>query len=333
MNKIAMFDSKEYDKEYFTKENKNYSEIEIEYFKEKLTPETKHNAKGYDAVCVFVNDHVTAEVVQALHEDGIKVILNRCAGFNNVDIDMAKELGIKVLRVPAYSPVSVAEYGLTLMMGITRKLNQTVTRVSNMNFSIEGLVGKSLKNRTVGVISTGKIGKEFAQLVLGIGAKVIAFDKFQDEKWATEYGVKYVELDELYAQSEVISLHSPLFPETTHMINKASISKMRDGVIIINSSRGGLIDTRALLDAIDEGKIEGAGLDVYENEQECFFEDCSTKEIQDALLKRLVSNEKVILASHQAFLTEEGLSEIAKVTLDNFDGYLNNVDRESFTVV
>ncbi|BAK56259.1 d-lactate dehydrogenase [Candidatus Arthromitus sp. SFB-mouse-Japan] len=320
--KLILFDAKKYDKDYFDKYSKE-ANVDIVYEEQKLTPETSHLANGYDAVCVFVNDIVNREVIDKLCEFGIKLIVLRCAGYNGVDIKYAKNK-ITVVRVPAYSPNSIAEISIGMILTLTRKINKAIEKTRNYNFSLEGLVGFDLFNRTVGIIGTGKIAQEFMKILSGIGMKILAYDVYPNYEIEKELGFKYVDLDTIYRESDVISLHCPLTSDNAHMINKDSISNMKNGVIILNTARGMLIDTKALIDAIKSGKIYGAALDVYENEKNYFFNDCSKTGVDDEILKELLSLDNVIVFSHQAYLTEEALTSIALISLNNIKKFLNN---------
>lgn len=320
--KLILFDAKLYDKEYFDIYSKEYN-VDITYEDRKLTFETCHLANGFDAVCIFVNDVADKEVIDKLYEFGVKLIVLRCAGYNGVDIKYAKNK-ITVVRVPAYSPNSIAEISIGMILTLTRKINKAINKTKNYNFSLEGLVGFDLFNRTVGIIGTGKIAQEFIKILSGIGMKILAYDLYPNHELESKLGFKYVDLDTIYKESDIISLHCPLTSENVHMINKDSISKMKDRVIIVNTARGMLIDTKALIDAIKSGKIYGAALDVYENEKNYFFNDCSETGIDDEMLKELLSFENVILFSHQAYLTEEALTNIAVVSLNNIRSFCNN---------
>ena len=319
--KIAFFDTKPYDKLAFEPLAKEMG-IGITFFEEKLTGETAALAKGHDATCSFVNDHVTGDAVQTIHDVGCKVILLRCAGFDSVDLAKAKELGIPVLRVPAYSPEAVAELAAGLLFAVNRKIHLANNRTKSFNFNINGLLGTNLRGKTAGVVSTGKIGKIMIEILRGLGMKVIAFDVFQD----TTSDIEYVTMDELLAQSDVISLHSPLTPETKHMINSESIAKMKDGVFLINSARGGLIKTEDLIEALEADKFGGVGLDVCEHESEYFFEDNSHRTEVDPTLAKLLSFDKLIMTGHQAFFTKEALDSIGMTTLNNLKNYMENGD-------
>lgn len=316
MKKIAFFDAKPYDKEWFDKLNKQY---EIVYFENKLSPQTVRLAGGFDGVCAFVNDTINEEVVNTLYEEGIRVLAMRCAGYSNVDFKTAYEK-INVVRVPAYSPYAVAEHTMALLLTLNRKIHKAYNRTRDFNFSLNGLTGMDLHGKTVGVIGTGKIGQVFMQICRGFGMKVLAYDLYPNES----LDVEYVELPTLLANSDIISLHCPLTEQTHHILNRDAFAAMKKGAFILNSSRGALIDSAALLDALNNETVRGAGLDVYEEEADFFFEDFSGAIIKDDLLALLVSRPNVILTSHQAFLTEEALSNIAQTTLDNLDEFFSD---------
>lgn len=315
--KIAFFDTKPYDKNSFNNslESRN---IEFKFFETKLNEDTVKLAKGYDAICVFVNDTVNAEVINALYSYGVKLIALRCAGFNNVDLKAAHNK-IAVVRVPAYSPYAVAEHTMALLLTSVRRIHKAFVRTKSFNFSLSDLTGFDLYGKTVGVIGTGKIGRIFINICKGFGMKILAYDKFPDNS----LDVSYVSIDELLKNSDIISLHCPLTEETYHIINKNSISTMKNGVMIINTSRGALIDAEALLEGIKSRKIGGACLDVYEEESDFFFEDYSSHIVEDDTLARLISMPNVIVTSHQAFLTEEALANIAKTTIENIEEFLS----------
>lgn len=310
---LSFFDTKPYDKEWFDKANTDY---DIRYIESKLTPATVGLAAGSDAVCAFVNDTLDAEVIKRLHDMGVRVIAMRCAGYSNVDFKEAYGK-INVVRVPAYSPYAVAEHAMGLLLEVNRKLHRAYNRTRDFNFSLVGLTGVDLHGKTVGVIGTGKIGRTFIDICKGFGMRVIAYDAFP----AKDSGIDYVSLDDLLAQSDVISLHCPLTEQTKHILNADAFAKMKQGVFIINTSRGALIDTEALLDVLNSGKVRGAGLDVYEEEAELFFEDNSGIIMKDDVLALLVSRPNVVLTSHQAFLTEEALQNIAQTTVANLDEF------------
>ncbi len=325
--KIAFFDARPYDRKSFDEVNKNFG-FEITYFEAHLNSATVELTAGFDAVCAFVNDKLDKPVIEHLHQHGIGLVALRCAGYNNVDFKSAFEK-IHVVRVPAYSPYAVAEHAVALMLALNRKIHRAFYRTRDGNFSINGLLGFDMHGKTAGVIGTGKIGKSLIAILKGFGMHILAHDAFPDQKFAAENGCRYVSLDELYQKSDVISLHCPLTPETDHMINAVSIAKMKDGVMIINTGRGRLIQTEDLIEALKSGKVGSAGLDVYEEESEYFFEDFSNQVISDDLLARLLILPNTLITSHQAFFTAEALRNIAETTLANikeyFDGgYLSN---------
>ena len=315
MIKVAFFDSKEYDIKLFDEYNKKYG-YEITYLESKLSRETAPLANGFDVVCIFVNDVVDKSVIKILKKCGVKLIALRCAGFNNVDMKNMDE-DIKVVRVPAYSPYAVAEHAVALLLDINRKIYKAYQRTKKYNFTLNGLLGFDINGKTVGVIGTGKIGKVFAKIMKGFGTKVIAYDVYHDENAAKEIGYEYVTLEELLKQSDIISLHCPLTDETNKIINKDTISIMKDGVYIINTSRGKLIDTDSLIERLETGKIGGLGLDVYEDEEEFFLNDMSNSYIRDRDLSTLLSMPNVVITSHQAFFTKEALNKIASDTCQN----------------
>lgn len=313
--KIAFFSSKSYDKEYFNKIN-TQKEYQFLFFDIELNEKTTNLAEGCTAVCVFVNDTVNAKTIIALAKLGIKAILLRCAGYNNIDLDTAKKNQIKVLRVPAYSPESVAEHALALILTLNRKTHKAFNRVRENNFSIEHLVGFNLYGKTIGVIGTGLIGQAFANIMLGFGCKVIAYDIYENENLKSR-GVNYVSLEQLFQSSDIISLHCPLMPATQYIINKNSIAKMKQGVMIINTSRGFLINSKDAINGLKTGKIGYLGIDVYEQEANIFFRDLSERVLKDEIISRLMSFPNVLITSHQGFFTKEALEQIATVTLNN----------------
>ena len=313
--KILFFDIKSYDKESFDKQVVNYPDIEIEYLKTDLAPKTAPLARGYDAVCAFVSSDVGTKTVEALHEAGVKLILMRCAGFNNVDLDKAKEYGIKVMRVPGYSPEAVAEHAMTLALAVNRRIHKAYVKVRENDFSLGGLMGFNFYQKTAGIVGTGKIGAAMARICRGFGMKVIAYDVYENP--SLKDFVTYVTLDELLAQSDLISLHCPLMDSTYHLINKDTIAKMKDGVILVNTSRGGLVKTNDLIDGIRARKFFGVGLDVYEEETKNVFEDRSDEILEHSTTARLLSFPNVMITSHQGFFTQEALEAISKTTLDN----------------
>ncbi len=311
MTKIAFFDAKEYDIASF--ENANSSgEFEIKFFETKLSIDTVDLAKGYDAVCVFVNDDVGAAVIDRLASYGVKLIALRCAGYNNVDIEHAYGK-IHIARVPAYSPYAVAEHAMALLLTSIRRIHKAYIRTRDHNFSLNELTGFDLHGKTVGVVGTGKIGRIFIDICKGFGMNVLAYDKFPNK----DFGLNYVDLPEIWEKADIISFHCPLTDETRHMVNRDSIAKMKKGVVLVNTSRGALIDSEALLDGIKDRKIGAACLDVYEEESDVFFHDFSGHIIEDDILARLISMPNVIVTSHQAFLTREALTNIADTTLGN----------------
>lgn len=311
MNKICFFDTKPYDKIYFEALKDQY-DIEIEYYEPKLGPKTAFMAKGYEAVVAFVNDAIDKETIQTLHDNGVKLIAMRCAGYNNVDFKAAYEK-IHVVRVPAYSPYAVAEHAMALLLTLNRKIHRAYVRTREFNFSLNGLTGFDLHGKTIGVIGTGKIGSIFMDICKGFGMKVIAYDPYP----LKDSDIRYVPLEQLCKESDIISLHCPLTKDTFHLINEKTIDTMKKGVYIINTSRGALINSEDLLEALKAFRIGGACLDVYEEETELFYEDMSYTIVQDDVLARLISMPNVIVTSHQAFLTNEALHNIAETTLSN----------------
>ncbi|MBN1500380.1 MAG: 2-hydroxyacid dehydrogenase [Spirochaetes bacterium] len=317
--KVAFFDSKPYDKKYFNAEIQNKN-IEIKYFKDRLTEESVKLAEGYDAVCVFVKDDVNENVINTLHKYGIRLIALRCAGYNNVHLKTAYKR-IHTVRVPAYSPYAVAEHAAALALTLNRKTHRAYFRTRDSNFNIDGLMGFDMHGKTAGVIGTGKIGQILIKILTGFGMKVIASDPFPDEKIAEKLGFEYADMDRLFRTSDLISLHCPLTAETRHLINKNTIEKMKDHVMIINTSRGLLINTADLIAALKTGKIGAAGLDVYEEEDEYFFEDFSGTFLTDDVLARLLSFNNVLITSHQAFFTNEAMTNISGTTVSNIIDY------------
>ena len=313
MKKIAFFDTKPYDKEVFDEENTHY---EMVYFESKLNEKTARLAQGFDCVCAFVNDDINQKVIDTLYENGIRLIALRSAGYNNVDLKAAQDK-ITIVRVPSYSPHSIAEHAFSLLQTLNRKIHRAYIRTRDFNFSLVGMNGIVLYQKTIGIVGVGAIGRAVIQIAKGYGMRVVCFDPHPDES----LGVEFVDLDTLFKESDVISLHCPLTKSTYHMINKESIAKMKKGVYFINTSRGALVDTASLLDALNEGKIRGAGLDVYEEEEDLFFEDKSLTIVKDNILSLLISRPNVIVTSHQAFLTDESLTQIARTTFDNLDQY------------
>ncbi len=320
--KMAVFSSRKWVVDSFNELNSKY-QYELTYYEARLYNNTIPLTKGFDAVCVFVNDTVDEEIIKGLKANGVKQIALRCAGFNNVDIEAAQQHGINVVRVPAYSPYAIAEHSLGLILSLNRKFHRAYTRVRDGNFALDGLLGFDLHGKTVGVIGTGKIGEIFINLVKGFGCKILAYDKFPNEK-LQKAGLEYVELHDIYKQSDVISLHCPLTYETFHMINEYAIAAMKTGVMIINTSRGPLIDTEAVIDGLKKGKVGYLGLDVYEEEEELFFEDHSETVIQDDKFVRLQTFPNVLITAHQAFFTKEAVMNIAETTFENVKTFLKD---------
>lgn len=316
MKVIAMFDSKKYDIDSFSKIMNRYPNYQIKYYEVKLSKETAVLAKGCDAVCAFVNDIIDEDVINILDSYGIEVLALRCAGYNNVDIKAAYN-HIHVLRVPAYSPYAIAEHAMALLLSLNRKIHKAYIRTRDFNFSLQGLLGFDLHGKTIGIIGTGKIGQALINICNGFGMKTLAYDMFCNPNIATTY----VELDQLIKTSDIISLHLPLTNDTRHLINQQRIEMMKNGCIIINTSRGGLIDSKALLNGLQTKKLGGACLDVYEEEADLFFEDNSNEIIQDDILSLLISLPNVIITSHQGYFTQEALEQIAITTLDNINDY------------
>lgn len=317
--KIAFFGAKPYDIASFDKVNEKYN-YDIRYYKGHLNPNNVVLTQDTDVVCIFVNDTADAAVIDAMVDNGVKLLALRCAGFNNVDLKAAKGK-LPVVRVPAYSPYAVAEYSLALMLSLKRTIHRAYWRTRDGNFSLNGLMGFDMHGKTIGIIGTGKIAKILIRLLKGFGMRILAYDLYPDMKFAGEEGISYVSLDELYRESDIISLHCPLTDQTKYMIDKDSIDKMKEGVMIINTGRGQLINTNDLIEGLKEKKIAAAGLDVYEEEGEYFYEDKSDKIIDDDVLARLLSFNNVIVTSHQAFFTKEALHNIAETTLQNIEDF------------
>ena len=317
--KIAFFGAKPYDIASFDKVNEKYN-YDIRYYKGHLNPNNVVLTQDTDVVCIFVNDTADAAVIDAMVDNGVKLLALRCAGFNNVDLKAAKGK-LPVVRVPAYSPYAVAEYSLALMLSLNRKIHRAYWRTRDGNFSLNGLMGFDMHGKTIGIIGTGKIAKILIRLLKGFGMRILAYDLYPDMKFAGEEGISYVSLDELSRESDIISLHCPLTDQTKYMIDKDSIDKMKEGVMIINTGRGQLINTNDLIEGLKEKKIAAAGLDVYEEEGEYFYEDKSDKIIDDDVLARLLSFNNVIVTSHQAFFTKEALHNIAETTLQNIEDF------------
>lgn len=313
--KLAIYSTKQYDRKYLEQVNQRFG-YQLEFFDFMLTSRTAKTAEGCNAVCIFVNDDGGREVLEELAGMGIRLLALRCAGFNNVDLTAASELGIQVVRVPAYSPEAVAEHTVGLMLSLNRRIHRAYQRTRDANFSLEGLIGFNMHNRTAGIIGTGKIGIAAMRILKGFGMRLLAFDPYPNPQ-ALELGAEYVDLPTLYANADVISLHCPLTPENHHLLNQAAFAQMKDGVMIVNTSRGGLIDSQAAIDALKQQKIGSLGMDVYENERDLFFTDKSNDVIQDDVFRRLSACHNVLFTGHQAFLTEEALTGISQTTLEN----------------
>ncbi|MBR4402063.1 MAG: 2-hydroxyacid dehydrogenase [Flavobacteriales bacterium] len=326
--KIVFFGSKSYDRSSFERENENYG-YDIKFFTGNLSLDNVSLTRGADAVCIFVNDNASREVIQELAQNGVRLIALRCAGFNNVDLAAAAEYGITVVRVPAYSPYAVAEYSLALMLSLNRKIYRAALRTRDANFSLHGLEGFDMYGKTAGIIGTGKIAKILIHILRGLGMRVLGYDIYPDYEFAQKEGMEYVSLDELYRQSDIISLHCPLNEKTQYIIDAAAIEKMKDGVMIINTGRGKLINTASLIDALKCKKVGAAGLDVYEEEAGYFYEDHSDDPLDDDTLARLLSFNNVIVSSHQAFFTREAMKNISETTMENvknfFEGKPQNI--------
>ncbi len=316
MNTIAFYDTKPYDREYF-ESAQGAGSLSLQFHEFGLSIETVSTVASAKAVCVFVNDRLDAECLKRLYAAGVRLIALRCAGFNNVDLNAAKALGMAVVRVPAYSPHAVAEHTLALLLALNRKIHRAYNRVREHNFSLSGLVGFDLFGKTVGIIGTGKIGKIVAQIFQGFGAEVLAYDPFQATEWAGQRQIQYVDLETLLGRCHIVSLHLPLTPESRYLLNTKTFALMRKGAYLLNTSRGKLVETKALIESLKTGQLGGVALDVYEEEEGIFFEDHSDEILQDDDLSRLLTYPNVLITAHQAFLTEEALKEIARVTTEN----------------
>ena len=317
--RIAVFSTKPYDREYLSAANRDGLH-ELHFLEPRLTKETAPLAHGFPAVCAFVNDQLDAAALQVLHEGGTRAIALRSAGYNHVHLPTAAKLGLKVMRVPAYSPYAVAEHTVGLILTLTRRLHKAYVRVREGNFSLDGLLGFDLHGRSVGVIGTGKIGAIVARIMHGFGCRLLCHDRFENSE-CLAFGAKYVPLDELFASADIITLHCPLMPETHHLVSAASLAKMKPGVMLINTSRGGLVETKAVIDALKHGQLGALGLDVYEEEADLFFEDLSRNVIQDDVFARLLTFPNVMITGHQAFFTREALAAISRQTIDNVTAF------------
>jgi len=313
---IAVFDAKSYDRDYLSRAS-GADELDWHFHEFRLETKTVFAAQGAQAVCVFVNDVVNREILERLVSSGIRLVTLRCAGFNNVDLDAAKELGVAITRVPSYSPHAVAEHAIALLLTLNRKIHRAFNRVRELNFSLSGLVGFDLYGKTAGIFGTGKTGRIVGEILRGFGMRVLASDLYPNQEWAVKSGIEYVELSRLAKESDIITLHAPLTLQTDRIVNEESLALMKPGVILINVSRGRLIHTHALIKALKSGHVGGVGLDVYEEEEGIFFEDLSGEILQDDELARLLTFPNVLVTAHQAFLTHEALSEIARITVEN----------------
>ncbi|MEI7628388.1 MAG: 2-hydroxyacid dehydrogenase [Bacteroidota bacterium] len=324
--KVVFFSTQPYDIQFFNLHKDEFG-FELVYFESALSKKTVSLAENAEAVCVFVNDKLTSEVIDLLAAQGVKIIALRCAGFNNVDLEAAKRNGIKVCRVPAYSPEAVAEHAVAMLLTLNRKTHKAYNRVREQNFSLNGLLGFDVHNKTIGVVGTGNIGKAFCKIMLGFGCKVSAFDVIAN-KDLEAIGVEFKPLQAVL-ESDIISLHCPLNDQTKHIINDTTIAMMKKGVMLLNTSRGGLIDTKSVIQALKSGQIGYLGIDVYEQEEKLFFRDLSSDIIQDDLIQRLMSFPNVLITAHQAFFTEDALSQISTTTLKNIKDFLEKGNLEN----
>jgi D-lactate dehydrogenase len=316
MIEVSVFDTKPYDRRFLQQADRG-GRIRWRFHEFRLSAETASAAQGAGAVCVFVNDHAHHACLEKFSSFGIRLLALRCAGFNNVDLSAAKELKIAVTRVPAYSPHAVAEHAVALLLTLNRKIHRAFNRVRELNFSLNGLEGAEIFGKTIGIIGTGKIGRIAAQIFRGFESRVLAYDPFPSPDWAAKVGMEYTELNTLLESSDVVSLHLPLTPETEHILNHERLALMKRGAVLLNTSRGKLIDTGAMIEALKSGKLGGVALDVYEEEEGIFFEDLSGKVLQDDVLSRLLTFPNVLITSHQGFFTQEALGEISRVTVEN----------------
>lgn len=316
--KILFYDAKKYDVDSFEKARENFPDIQVEYLEADINKKTAVLAKGYDAICAFVNADLSKEILQILSEQGVSLLLMRCAGFNNIDLEEARRLGMTVLRVPGYSPEAVAEQAMALALSVNRRIHKEYIKVRENNFSLEGLMGRNFYGKTAGIIGTGKIGAAMARICKGFGMKVIAYDKYPNKNLDF---IQYMELEDVLKNSDLVSLHCPLTVDNYHMINAKTISLMKDDVVFVNTSRGELVDTEDLIAGIRNHKFHGVGLDVYEEETDNVFENREQEIMEHSVTARLLSFPNVIVTSHQAFFTEEALSAISNTTLENALGY------------
>jgi D-lactate dehydrogenase len=325
MAKIAFFSTQTYDRRFFEKASEEH---EFEFFETRLTPRTANLAKGFDGVCVFVNDKVNREVLTALSGVGVRLVALRCAGFNNVDLKAAEEHGIRVMRVPAYSPEGVAEHAFALIMTLARKTHKAYNRVRDGNFSLERLTGFTIHGKTIGVIGTGKIGQAFCHIARGFGARVLAYDKYPSDEMKNN-GVEYKPFEQVLTESDILSLHCPLTPDTHHLINRESLKKMKPGAMLINTSRGKLVETAAVIESLKSEHLGFLGIDVYEQEEKLFFRDLSELIIRDDQIAQLMIFPNVLITAHQGFFTKESLEEITRITLENFSAYQDGKDTDN----
>ena len=319
--RIAVFSTKSYDRRYLDAANGALDRPhELTYFEPRLSRETAKLAEGYDAACVFVNDDADRAALASLRDAGVRWVATRSAGYNHIDLDAAKELGLGVARVPAYAPEGVAEHAVALMLALNRRIHRAYNRVREHNFSLEGLMGFQMHGRSVGIVGTGKIGAAAARILHGFGCELLGYDVKKNEE-LERLGLAYVDLPELLGRSDIVTLHAPLTPDTHHLINRDTLATMREGAMLINTSRGGLVDTPALVDALKSGGLGSLGLDVYEEEDEFFFEDLSTHILQDDTFARLLTFPNVVITGHQAFFTHQAMQQIAEETVDNFNRF------------
>lgn len=312
---VTVYDTKPYDRLYL--EQADGGDIDWRFQEFRLNADTARLCGDAAAVCIFVNDDASGAVLEQMHRCGVRLVALRCAGFNNVDLPAARRLGLRVVRVPAYSPHAVAEHAVALLLTLNRKIHRAFNRVREHNFSLNGLVGSDIAGKTIGIVGTGRIGRIAAQIFRGFDAHVVAYDPAASPDWAAGHGIRYVSFPELLTVSDIVSLHLPLTPETHHLLNAEAFAQMKPGAYLVNTSRGKLVDSAALIETLKSGKLAGIALDVYEEEEGIFFEDLSDRALQDDVLSRLLSFPNVLVTSHQAFLTHEALSEIARVTAEN----------------
>jgi D-lactate dehydrogenase len=318
--KVAVFSSKPYDKQFLEAANASHGH-ELHFFEPRLTEDTASLASGYPSICAFVNDQLSAPVLEQLSSSGTRLVALRSAGFNHVDLAAAEDLGMKVVRVPAYSPYAVAEHTVGLILALTRKIHRAYNRVREGNFALDGLLGFDLHGCTIGIIGTGQIGAVVAQIMDGFGCQVLAYDPYPNPKLEDSGLLRYVSLEELLAGSDIVSLHCPLTPDTYHLINSKTLRQMKHGAMLINTSRGALLDTASIILALKSGRVRYLGLDVYEEEEDLFFEDLSNRVLQDDVFARLLTFPNVIITGHQAFFTQNALQAIAETTLGNISAF------------